>query len=179
MKKFLNLITIFGLIITFFTGCDSTTTINEALKNVNIEVDKIVHTDSFGEIIIAFYQDKESDHQMVGLFQKDKDNIDFIIQLDLQEDITMDEELTARAYLQDKTKALPEFSFQFGVIRNSQIKNVSLHMTDNTDFEDRYAKVIEIDGLRVWYSFIDAKRIFNIHQGISNEGEIIFSNSVN
>ena len=27
--------------------------------------------------------------------------------------------------------------------------------------EDRYAKVTQLDGLRIWYTYLDIKRIFN------------------
>lgn len=175
MKKlFLLLISsVFAFLVS--AGCSTPTTVEGALKRVNIETSKIYAADKFNNIIVAFYKDKKTGHQTAGLFIQENGRISFIIQNDLELNNSLDSALTMEAYLTNRTDKLPEFTFQYGIINNPQIINVKLHMNDYK-FEDRYAKIIEINGLRIWYTVIDTKRIYNIFMGISKDGNAIYSN---
>jgi len=46
--------------------------------------------------------------------------------------------------------------------------------------ETKKAKIVNIDGLRVWYTFIDTNNtIFNVQQGLSKDGKIIYDSFLN
>jgi len=153
-------------------------TIEQALKEVNVEPEKIYKIDHFEDHIIAiFYKDKRTEQNRVDLFKRHDRRLEFIIQQEIKPEADFEKDITFGAYLQDRTEKLPEFSFQYGIIYNPDIEMVNLHMQGDDAVEDRYAKIIEIDGFRVWYTFLDNKKIFNIQQGISKDGELIYSNS--
>lgn len=165
------------VILTLLSGCSSQNTIEEALGKVNVKVDKIYFVDNFDNITIAFYKEKVSEQKNIGIFFKEKERYTFISQQDLQSSLNNNEDITFNAFLHDKTKDIPEFSFQFGLINKPQIENVNLHMAGEQRVDDRYAEITKIEGLRVWYTYLDTKRIFNIQQGLSKDGKVIFSNS--
>jgi hypothetical protein len=177
VKKFLLLPVVIVFIIMLLIGCSDQATIEAALEKVNVKVDKTYLVDDFDNITIAFYKEKSSGHQMVGVFNKEKKRFSFISQQDLQLNMNTNEEVTFNAFLHDEIDGIPEYSFQFGVINNPQIENINLHMAGEPYLEDRHAKIIQIDSLTIWYTYLDISRIFNIQQGLSKDGKIIYSNN--
>lgn len=181
MKKFhLLLVTIvLLLILSIIVSIDFNrpNTIEEALEKVNVNIDKIYFIDNFDNITIAFYKEKISGHQTVGVFSNQKGRFSFIIQQDLQWNLNANEEITFNTVMHDKTNGIPEYSLQFGIINNPQIENIILHMSGEAYLEDRHAEIIQLDGLRVWYTYLDTKRIFIIQQGLSKDGKVIYTNS--
>ena len=176
MRKFLFLFVVVISLQLLLSGCSNQTTVEGALKEVNIEIEKIYSVVCYNNISIAFYKDKKSGHQTVGLFNTEKEKLSFIKQQDLQLNVNVFEDITFTALFQDKGQNSTEFCFQFGTINNPQIDKIKLHMTDPNNFGDRFAEIIELDGLRVWYTFLDVSRMFNIQQGISKDGKVVYSN---
>jgi hypothetical protein len=110
MKNSVLFLLFFTPFILLLPGCGGSKTVENSLKSANIETDKIYYTDYFDKIIVAFFKDKKSGSLSVGIFNKENDNINFIIQQDIPSNLNSDEDLTAYAFLQSKTAKLPEFS---------------------------------------------------------------------
>lgn len=177
MKRHILLITSIVIVMTLFTGCSKQNTIEEVLEKANVMVDKVYFTDNFKNITVAFYKEKNTKQNYVGVFSKIEERYNLLSQERLQQDLNTNEEITFNALMHDKTEEIPEFSFQFGIINNPQIETINLHMTGEPYVEDRHAEVVEIESLKIWYTHLDIKKIFNIQQGLSKEGKVIYSNS--
>ncbi|MFZ7101093.1 MAG: hypothetical protein ACOWWO_00345 [Peptococcaceae bacterium] len=171
-----KLLPIMILVMFFLHGCGGKQiSVKQALHEAGTDVKEIYHIEEFGDKAAAFYQKDQSEVLTVGLFYKIQNGWHFIIEDELGKQEDFNRGLTRTIFMQSKTE-IPEFSFLYGIINNSKIEKVNLHMTSG-DENDRYAIVRKIKGRRVWYDLLEGSRTFNICQGISKDGEIIFDSS--
>lgn len=179
MKKSLLLLLsiIFTLIIA--VGCNKPYSAEEALKEADIEADEIYNIENYDYIEVLFYKDKETQHLTAGIFNiEDNGNRKFFKYVDFHNVLSMnDEKISVGATFGNKTLDQPEFTFQYGTINDSQIEKIKLYMVGNLEHDDRYAEVIDLCGLRIWYSFLDTSGFFNVQEGISKNGEVIYSSN--
>lgn len=180
MRKSLFFALSIMLIIIFSTGCNKSITSEEALMKANIETETIYLTENYEYIEILFYKDKETKQPAAGIFNvDDKGNKMFIKYVDFKELIAFkDDILNMGATFGNISVGEPGFTFQYGIINEPQIEKVKLYMIGNLEYDDRYAKIINMDGIRIWYTFIkDDNVFFNVYAGFSINDDVIYSNN--
>lgn len=179
MKK--SLFLLFSIICTLslIVGCTKPNTAEEALKKVNLEADEIYSIENYDYIEVLFYKDKGTQHLTAGIFNvEDNGNRSFIKFVDFHNMLSVNnEKISVGATFGNKSLNEPEFTFQYGIINDPQIEKVKLYMIGDLEHEDRYATVINFEGLRVWYTFLDTTGFFNVQEGISNNGDVIYSSN--
>lgn len=180
MKKLLLLLfsIIFTLIIA--VGCNKPDSAEEALKEADIKADEIYNIENYDYIEVLFYKDKETQHLTAGIFNiEDNGNRKFFKYIDFNNMLSINnEKISVGATFGNKTLVQHEFTFQYGTINDSQIEKVKLYMVGDLEHDDIYATVVDLDGLRIWYSFLDTTGFFNVQEGISKNGEVIYSNNL-
>ncbi len=177
MKKIILIFSVF----TFFlliTGCNKPDTAEEALKKTGMEAESIYLTENYDNVEVMFYKDNETKHPYASIFNVEDDGSrSFITYVDFYDmHASYNEKITVGASYGHKSMNQPDFMLQYGVINDTQIEKVKLYMFGNSKY-DRYAETINMDGIRVWYTFLNVNNLFfNIHEGISENGDIVYTN---
>lgn len=173
-KKNLVLLVVFLSVFLAAVGCgNKQVTINQALANSKIKVAKIYHVEEYGDKALAFYKKENKDALQIGIFYQKQDGWHFILEDSLIPPEDVNKDMSHTIFMQPKTEEISQFSLVYGIINNPQIEKVRLKMTSG-EIEDRYAKVAEIKGQKVWYDLYHGKEIFNIQQGLSSDDQIIY-----
>lgn len=177
MKKIILIFSVFAFFL-LLTGCNKPDTAEAALKEAGMEAESIYLTENYDNVEVMFYKDNETKHPYASIFNVEDDGSrSFITYVDFYDMNASDnEKITVGASYGQKSMNQPDFMLQYGVINDTQIEKVKLYMFGNSKY-DRYAETINMDGIRVWYTFLDVNNLFfNIHEGISENGDIVYTN---
>lgn len=160
------------------TNAMSETDILQALNDFGISVSKIYKTEYQDDKAVAFYKETATQKLMAGLFEKRNNSWHFIIQNEIAINLADSKQLTFSASLNEKGingLEMPYYYFSYGVIYNPQIKNLELRaIGTGNGVKQRTAKVITIEGQRIWYLIHDQKLLYNCQRAYAADGKIIF-----
>ncbi len=148
-----------------------------ALTQNNIDFDKILATELIDNRAIAFYKGEKGTVLKMGLFKLSRDGWNFLIENNLDMELAGSQQASLRTIDIEngfKGMQIPNYYLEYGIVHNPNIKTLRLQMADELGIKEADARIVSVDGARIWYILRDNKRIYNLIQGMADDGSIVF-----
>jgi len=166
------------LILLVLVSCAKTQeTMEDTLAKNNIDFNKILATEIIDERAVAFYKGEKDTELKVGLFELRKDGWHYLIGSNINKELTGSQQASVETIDIEsgfQGMQIPSFYLEYGIVHNLNIKTIKLQMADESEIKETEGKIISVGQDRIWYKVRDNKKIYNLIQGIAEDGSIVF-----
>ena len=152
-------------------------TIEDGLAKNNIDFDKILATEIIDERALAFYKGEKDTELKMGLFELRKDGWHYLIGSDIDKKLAGSQQASLRTIDIEsgfQEMQIPNFYLEYGIVHNPNIETIILQMVDESEIKETEAKIISVGQDRIWYIVRNNKKIYNLIQGLAEDGSIVF-----
>lgn len=165
------------ILLTLVSCTKTQRTMEEALTQNNISFDKILVAELIDNRAIAFYKREKDSELEMGLFELRKDGWHFLIESNLKMELARSLQASLETLDLEsgfKGMKIPNYYLEYGVVHNPNIKSINLQIADESGTKETEAKIISVNKARIWYTVRNSKKIYNLIQGIAEDGSIVF-----
>lgn len=152
-------------------------TMEGALAKNNIDFNKILTTEIIDKRALAFYKGEKDTELKMGLFELRKDGWHYLIGSNIDKELAESQQASLKTLDVEsgfQGMKIPNFYLEYGIVHNQDIKTIKLTMADESGIKEINAKIISVGQERIWYIVRDNKKIYNLIQGIAEDGSIVF-----